>query len=385
RMASHGRDRIVWSGLLILLVLAPLPSASISPLAQACLPFALFALLAISWTDRFQDRQWPSIAERRYRLLMICWTLAMAFAFFQVLPLPPKLIAGLSPALSDLYAWSLPAESQNSAWRTLSTSSAATVQNALLIGAYAAAFALVVRHCKTRRRMLMLTMTMILVGLGEAVFGLSQVGGQLTSPASGTFVNRNHYAAFLLMALGLSMGLILARWREDTEHTAAASGSGMRLDRWARTSPLLVMSLTLLAAVIFSFSRTGLIASFVMALLFGILGSWGSLKRFIGFLSVAIGTLAILLLTGSWRGFRIVAYRFETIEESYRLAAWKGTYDLFQSSPWAGLGLGSLVDNIPRFLPTFIKEVFDHTHNEPLEILAEGGVVYAALFGVGLV
>ncbi len=386
-MASHRTETLVWFGLLALLVLAPLPSASVSPLAQACLAFGLLALFAISHAlPHVWHTQWPPAVERRFRILMLCWMLVMVFAFLQVVPLSPRLISALSPSLSDLYSWTLPTSIKNNVWRPLSTTPAATVQIGLLIGAYGTAFALVARLCRTRSRMLMLATTIILIGAGEAIMGLAHLGGKLDIPASGTFVNRNHFAALLIMAIGLSMGLILFRWQEDSTAKAAneLSESGMRFDRWARISPLFVVSLTIFVAIIFSFSRTGLITSFAMVVLFGIFGSLGSLRRFVGFLSLGFGTLAVLLITGTWRALRIVANRFEVIEESYRLAAWEGTYDLFQSSPFVGIGLGGLVDNISRFLPIPIKEVFDHTHNEPLEILAEGGVIYAGLFAIGL-
>ncbi len=386
-MASHRTETFVWSGFFAILVLAPLPSASVSPLAQACLAFSLFALLAISHAlPHVWLTQWPPAVERRFRILMLCWTLAMVFAFIQVVPLPPKLLSAISPSLSDLYSWTLPTSIKNNVWRPLSTTPAATVQIGLLIGAYGTAFALVARLCRTRRRMLMLATTIILIGAGEAIMGLARLGGKLDIPASGTFVNRNHFAALLIMALGVSMGLILSLWYEGSAGDVKSNllQSGMRSERWARISPLFVVSLTIFVAIIFSFSRTGLITSFVMMILFGIFGSLGSLQRFLGFLSLGVGILAALLITGAGRAMRIVANRFEVIEGSYRLAAWEGTYDLFHSSPFVGIGLGGLVDNISRFLPIAIREVFDHTHNEPLEILAEGGILYAGLFVAGL-
>ena len=170
-MASHRTETLVWFGLLALLVLAPLPSASVSPLAQACLAFGLFALLAISHAlPHVWHTQWPLAVERRFRILMLCWMLAMVFAFLQVVPLPPKLISALSPSLSDLYSWALPTSIQNDAWRPLSTTPAATVQIGLLIGAYGTAFALVARLCRTRRRMLMLATTIILIGAGKRLW-----------------------------------------------------------------------------------------------------------------------------------------------------------------------------------------------------------------------
>ena len=385
-MASRTRDTIVWFGFLLLLILAPLPSSSISPLAQASLSGALLALLVVSYTAPPRvASSWPPAIERRYRLLMGCWLLAVTVAVAQALPLPPALIAALSPALFDLYAWALPMSNQTGDWRSFSTTPAATIQNGLLIGAYAAAFALVVRHGRSRRRITTLAITIILIGMGQAIYGVSQVGGKALSPAVGTFVNRNHFAALLAMALALAMGFLLWRWQKATPVAAGgASESGRRLDRWTRTSPLFVVSLTLLAAIIFSFSRTGLIVSFCLVVMFGIFGSLGSFRRFLGFLSLAIGAVAVLFITGAWRAFRIVAYRFEAIDESYRLAAWHGTLDLFHASPWMGIGLGGLVDHLPRMLPTFIKEVFDHTHNEPLEILAEGGIIYASVVAIGL-
>ena len=67
------------------------------------------------------------------------------------------------------------------------------------------------------------------------------------------------------------------------------------------------------------------------------------------------------------------------------MAAWEGSYALFRSSPVVGIGLGGLVDNLPRFLPAPIQETFHHSHNEILEVLADGGLVYAVVIGTGLI
>src|SRR3989442_15947834 len=109
-------------GLLILLILAPLPFGSILPWAESFLTFSVFGLLA-AWAVRpgISPATGSQTAERGLGILLALWSLAVAFAFFQVLPLPPGVLAAMSPALRDLYGWALPGYGQGGLWRALST------------------------------------------------------------------------------------------------------------------------------------------------------------------------------------------------------------------------------------------------------------------------
>src|SRR5712692_3506549 len=139
---------VVFYGLLILLILVPLPFGSVLPWAQSFLTFGVFALL-VAWAvnhysnpfvqsqskdhqDSFQ--QSDKSASRGLYGLLIVWSLASAFAFFQVVPLPPTIIAVISPTLHELYGWTLPGYGPQGIWRSLSTTPASTVQSGLLIG-----------------------------------------------------------------------------------------------------------------------------------------------------------------------------------------------------------------------------------------------------------
>lgn len=380
-MAVSVNGTYVWRGLLLLLLWSPIPSGSISPLAQAFLTGALFALLAY-WAMR-ADLTPNDQANGRLRFILACWTLAVLFAFVQAVPLPFQIVTILSPSVQDLYSWAVPDYQYGVTWRSVSTTPGATIQTGLLIGACGIVFFLVTRLAKTRERIHALALILILIGVGESLYGLTQVGGGLSRPASGTFVNRNHFAAFLAMALCVSVGLLLSRW-QGNEEGVDESKSNVRLDRWARGSPLIVAFLIMLAGIVFSFSRMGLVAPLAMLALFGSCWLSGAVSRRIRLLAIGVGAVAILLMAGAWPALEMTAERFQTVEESYRYAAWEGTYRLFQSSPIVGLGLGGLVDNLPRFLPNPIRGIFDHSHNEPLEILAEGGVIYALFFTIGL-
>src|SRR5438445_6104609 len=377
---SHGVSASY--GLLILLILAPLPLGSNLPWAQSLLMFSVFALLA-AWAVHpgISPGTHPQTTERGLATLLALWALGVAFAFFQVLPLPPVVLAAMSPGLGDLYSWALPDYGQGGVWRSLSTTPGATIESGLLIGACGTAFFLVARHGRSQERILALAATVVLVGAAEAIFGLIQVGGSLSGPASGTFVNRNHFAALLAMAFCVGVGLLLSRWRAG----AAAPVSHLHFDRWVRTIPLILACLTILAGIIFSFSRMGLTAPILMLALFG--GVWlsGPVSNRIRLVGIGVGLVMVLLMTGAWPALEVVADRFRTLEETSRVVAWEGTYALFQSSPAFGIGLGGLLDNLPRFLTLPISEPFQHSHNEPLEVLAEGGVIYATLIGSGLI
>lgn len=379
---SSAEGSLTFRGMLVLLLLAPLPFGAISFWAQALLTFCIFALLA-AWAVR----PWISPAsnsqtiERGLGVLLALWALAVAFAFFQVLPLPPSVLAAISPTLHELYRWTLPGYGQDGIWRGLSTAPAMTIQSGLLIGSCGSAFFLVAQHCRSRERILALAVTVIVVGVGEALYGLFHAGGDLSHPASGTYVNRNHFAALLAMALCVGVGLLLSRWQAG----AVEPVSGLLLDRWARTIPLILACLIILAGIIFSFSRMGLMATILMLVLFGGVWMFGPVSHRIGLVGAGVGLVLLLFMAGAWPAFEMVAGRFRILGDPYRIAAWEGTYALFQSSPIVGIGLGGLVDNLPRFLAVPIPDTLHHSQNELLEVLAEGGVIYAALIGLGLV
>src|SRR5438094_2403752 len=195
-------------GLLILLILAPLPLGSNLPWAQSLLTFSVFALLA-AWAVRpgISPTTRPQTTERGLATLLALWALAVAFAFFQVLPLPPGVLAAMSPGLGDLYTWALPDYGQGGLWRSLSTTPGATIESGLLIGACGTAFFLVARCWRSRERILAFAVTVVWVGAGEAIFGLIQVGGNLSvsRPSSARFVNRIQFADLSALALGLGV------------------------------------------------------------------------------------------------------------------------------------------------------------------------------------
>src|SRR3989475_3275360 len=140
-------------GLLVLVILAPLPLGSNLPWAQSLLTFSVFALLA-AWAVRpgISPATRPQTTERGLATLLAFWALAVAFAFFQVLPLPPGVLAAMSPGLGDLYSWALPDYGQGGVWRSPSTTLGAAIGMGPLIRGFRAGFFLVARHGRGQDR-----------------------------------------------------------------------------------------------------------------------------------------------------------------------------------------------------------------------------------------
>ncbi|MBZ0271412.1 hypothetical protein K8I61_05210, partial [bacterium] len=131
-------------------------------------------------------------------------------------------------------------------------------------------FATIVLLYERQTQIVRLTRTLAAVGVGEALYGLIEwmSGHQhifawaktsYTDVATGTFVNRNHYAAYLAMALGLVAGAMLFEFSRRRELRREDAGAIERLGFLA------FAAVVMLGAMVASASRAAL-ASLIFAL-----------------------------------------------------------------------------------------------------------------------
>ena len=145
--------------------------------------------------------------------------------------------------------------------------------------------------------------------------------------------------------------------------------------------PLLAL---LVAAVVLTASRTGLVSVLLLAL-------WGGLDRRLARGTRALLLLAPLLYAAAWLGvdqwatatqhsFGGSARLAETDISSSRFAIWANTLQLIAQQPWAGVGWGNF--NFAWSLTPFPGRpvaFFDHAHNLPLQLAAELGLPLAGV------
>jgi tetratricopeptide (TPR) repeat protein len=232
---------------------------------------------------------------------------------------------------------------------------------------------------------------LVLLGLFEAFYGLAQsVGGfdyigsyfrGRGRVASGTLINRNHFAALLNLMLPLALGLLVANQAMLRSPRATRSESLAKI--WIALLGCAVMG----AAVLMSQSRGGTIA-FVMTLLFmAMLLGFG--RRALSSRVVSGAALAVLLFQvvgmGAAFGLEALLERFGRLDENLpRVEVYQNTLNMIGDEWILGVGPGMYRWRFPRYQTVDSQKLYDHAHNDFLESAAEWGVLLA-LLGWGLV
>src|SRR5262249_36553924 len=161
----------------------------------------------------------------------------------------------------------------------------------------------------------------------------------------GTLINRNHFAGFLEMTIAVSLGLAYAAAHLD--------------DGIARSYSILLGTAFMGLALVFSLSRTGIIA-LVLTLMFMTIAIWTkvSQKR----LAITLGTAFFGLLAGTalWIGMDNVFARYEELLQqddmlsAGRLDLSRDTLKMIVANP-LGIGAGKYQDVFRRY-QTFHSE-----------------------------
>lgn len=251
-------------------------------------------------------------------------------------------------------------------------------QIALLVALSALAIALSVMEL-TANELLALLGVFVILAVFQAILGVIQLG--LGSPsfmafgsavggrrAAGTFVNKNHYATFLAMALPLLLMRSVGRFSFFAHRTRDTK---LRRAWWGFATAITA------AALVSSVSRAGTTAGFTVAVCAVLLcaGSARARGQRIAFLFIG----AIALLVASFAGLELMlnslaAGAFEQNIESRRLlnqSTWNGAVAFFP----LGAGLGGYALTFPRFQSEKFVGFVEHAHNDYLQILFELGIV----------
>ncbi|MGH9159267.1 MAG: O-antigen ligase family protein [Vicinamibacteraceae bacterium] len=198
----------------------------------------------------------------------------------------------------------------------------------------------------------------------------------------GPFVNRNHFAGWMLMALPLAMGHLLGLLsrtlpretltpRERFLWLSTADGTRVVLVSFAVVAMGLSLVLTL--------SRSG-VAAFACAVLVTIVmiarRQPARARR-----SIRLAYMAGLIATiVSWAGIDGIAARFaqaDTASISGRLAIWGDTLTIVRDFPWTGTGVGTFAAANMFYQRALSENNVSAAHNDWLQLAAEGGVLVA--------
>ncbi len=378
--ATSAEPRGLYVAFLTLLAWLPLPLGSNRPWAWHLMEAIVFVLLAIwLWQWRNGRMEIPeALAKGRAAL----WCLA-AFAgvmLLQILPLPAALVASLRQVNTAL---------EPGSWLTLSIDPHITwIHFRTTLALLGCAF-LTLALIHNRDRLRMLAIVLLCAGVFQAVYGsLMTLSGieygfivkksSYFGVATGTFVNRNHFANYLILCIATGTGLLLAdlyqqragSWREH----------GRRLLQTLLGSKVRIrIGLALMViALVLTKSRMGNTAFFTSLLLTGFVWLWLTKRITRGSIILLLSLVVIdSLIVGAWFGFDKVKERLETtaFTKETRDEVNRDSWTLIKTQPLLGSGAGSFYTAFPAYRQADINAYYDHAHNDYFQFVVEHGVL----------
>ena len=347
----------IFGTLVALIIISAIPYGTVEPWWKAAFACAVFAICIVAIIEMMVSGS-HRISGGSVLLPMLALT---ALAFVQTLSF------------------------ESHTWNAISADPFQTRFFALQMLALAASLALLYRYTNNERRVRVLVFTILGVAMASAIFGIlrqttqHQTGFILPllkqNQGYGQFVNKNHFAYLMEMALGLGLGIILA--------------GGVKRDRVMFYVALL---LPIWTGLVLANSRGGVLAMLaqvvVAALL--LLSFRTNLARSVALKAVLLIILVAGVLLGAvWVGGDRLVNNFEaagrelntetTREGASRNEIWRATLKMFAAHPILGVGLGGYWIGITAYHDASGLMTPQEAHNDYLELLSSSGLIGFAL------
>lgn len=260
-------------------------------------------------------------------------------------------------------------------WIGLSADAFQTRFFTLQLLALTAFLALLYRYAATEERVRILVYTVISVAIVSAIFGILRQTTQhltgfllpLLKPNQGfaQFINKNHFAYLMEMALGLAIGLIVA------------GGSKQKLIQLALLLPIWV-------GLVLSNSRGGILAMLVQIVFAAMLLVRTAMLRFALAAVLGAAVLAGTIWVGGERlvtSFTAAGSELTTADRdgASRNEIWRATLKMFAAHPLLGAGLGGYWIGVTVYHDASGVLTPQEAHNDYLELLSSGGIIGLAL------
>jgi O-antigen ligase len=233
-----------------------------------------------------------------------------------------------------------------------------------------------------------LIIVIMMVGVLESLYGMFEFfsghhyilnldGSALISSVTGTFINRNYLAGYLLMVIPLSVGYLFSR---ETISTNRFMGWRHWLSSLDGKTLLIGFSvIVMVLGLLFTASRMGILSLLLSFSLISFLFRNPEKGKRSSKTVVLIFGLA--LLWAAWIGLDAVISRFFSVSEGFeeRWKFWVNTFQIFKDFPFLGSGLGTFIQVFPMYRSFHITGLVTHAENDFLQLASEVG-----LLGIGL-
>ncbi|CAN2049715.1 ABC-2 type transport system permease protein [Candidatus Magnetomoraceae bacterium gMMP-13] len=385
-------ERIIFTGIIFLLVFAPLAFGSVYTGAYTIVELIIFTMLALWGIDRLFLSKNNSIKLIKTPLNLF-FLLILTLIVIQLIPLPPFLIKLISSVTySDkINFYNIDLSGANfkcSKWMTISYYCHASIQELFKLISYMGMFFLVIHTVKTKKQINILIYVIILTGLFEAFCGIFQglsgissscQSSHNVSSASGTYCLSGHFAGYLEIIIPLTLGFIIANSKKKVPGLKKTILSKFR--HWMKVLTvnnnkfkmifLILTAFALMIAFLLSSSQHAVFSLSISILLVSFLFFFNNKYKFYGTSGIFLCIFFLLC------GLHIVLQSVVKLSENpgnqpqTEHLATASMFSMIQDYPFLGIGQGNLKYLYSRYAP---DDTSSYPHNEWIEYFVEMGI-----------
>ncbi len=227
------------------------------------------------------------------------------------------------------------------------------------------------------------------IAIAQRIASPERILGMWEAPAGafpfGPFVNRNHAATWLVMAVPLVFGYLGARLPRPAGSVAIRLPAIVHLLD-ARTVMLVLACAAMVLALILSASRSGIVAFAAAATAFAIL-VMPRVDRTTGVVTAVVAVVALgVAVKFANAASLLLRFSESTVAGRFgRMAIWQDTLAVVRDFWLTGVGVGSYGTAMVVYQSGDRAYHYNQAHNHYLQVAAEGGILLTAAVAAGAV
>ncbi|MGH9459355.1 MAG: O-antigen ligase family protein [Thermoanaerobaculia bacterium] len=374
--------------LAVVLAVIPFPWGAVLPggaLRLELMAYAIGVIAVVVAPRRIGAAWWP-----------VAFGAVLAiYAFVQLVPLPVDTLGAISPTAAHIYSkvnailgsFESPAVTPR-----ISIAPEETRTVGLLTAAFVSLFVAGLLLCATRPARRFLAWTIVVIGALHVIGAMLWETLGAPSPTAlgrlhGVFINPNHFAGYLEIALFVAFALVWTEIVAGRERIRYSADVAVRLERRiVRLMPSLLLFFVIVAGIVQTQSRGGIAAGALVLALGVVMAVFHATarRRRSQYALAAVGAAAgaaffLSISTGTRPLLRFLAADPRDPAAGLRPRLWELSVDVWRQFPLVGSGLGSFREAFRRVQPRDLRGLAEQAHNEPLQMLVTGGVIGLAI------
>lgn len=391
--------------LILLLIFTPIAFGSMEIWAFSLMELGIFLIIileTLQWAFRRPsgvDSPDEPIFDKKWTFPAIFLGLFLLLILFQILPLPAGLLKILSP---KTYALRLDFSSLSSSVTQLPNDSITKSFPLSFVPfitqieffkwfALISLFLFLLKWEGFEKRKSTLIAVIMFIGILESLYGMIEFfsghehilhidASSLISSVSGTFINRNYFAGYLLMVIPLAIGYVFYR---ESFNQDISVGWHRRLSSLDGKTYFLVFGVILMIlGLLFSASRMGILSLLLSLTVVAL--AFRNPEREQRVSKTPIFVFGLAVLWGVLIGLDAVISRFFAGSEGLwdRWEIWDNTLQIIKDFPLLGSGLGTFTQVFRAYRSFHVEGLVTHAENDFLQLASEAGFAGTGLLTI---